>query len=253
MATLKRILEAARLIEPAQPPAPAPAEDADIDAIIRRAAEAETRGSRAPTPSANASGAKAPPPVPTDKTGGQATAPPAEPASPPAIEEGLSFADIYVRQGLAEAAFPIERLQKLVEGLRTLDPTTRRAAITAMDVADETWSMEQVLADADAKVAALRGHQRHLQGGAEALVQHNGERIAALEASRDTRVAELRQQIAALEAQVQDAIGATAADVARLHSESESNKAALQRETQRLDAQIAAIADLAAQFRAPAQ
>ena len=61
------------------------------------------------------------------------------------------------------------------------------------------------------------------------------------------------RQIAALEAQVQDAIGAAAADVTRLHSESESNKAALQRETQRLDAQIAAIADLAAQFRAPAQ
>lgn len=253
MATLKRILEAARLIEPAAPPAAAPAEDADIDAIIRRAAEAETRGSRAPAPSA-----KAPPPVPTQKTGaqtgGQATEPPAEQAAAlPGIEEGLSFADIYARQGLAEAAFPIERLQKLVEGLRTLDPTTRRAAITAMDVADETWSMEQVLADADAKVAALRGHQRHLQGGAEALVQHNGERIAALEASRDTRVADLRRQIAALEAQVQDAIGAAAADVARLHSESESNKAALQRETQRLDAQIAAIADLAAQFRAPAQ
>ena len=254
MATLKRILEAARLIEPAEPPAPAPAEDADIDAIIRRAAEAETRGSRAPAPSAKASSAKAPPPVPTEKTGAPVNEPPAgQAAALPGIEEGLSFADIYARQGLAEAAFPIERLQKLVEGLRTLDPTTRRAAITAMDVADETWSMEQVLADADDEAAALRGHQRHLQGGAEALVQHNGERIDALEASRDTRVAELRRQIAALEAQVQDAIGATAADVARLHSESESNKAALQREAQRLDAQIAAIADLAAQFRAPAQ
>ncbi|MGN6153368.1 MAG: hypothetical protein ACTHOH_15395, partial [Lysobacteraceae bacterium] len=61
MATLKRILEAARLIEPAAPPAAAPAEDADIDAIIRRAAEAETRGARAPAASAKASGAKAPP------------------------------------------------------------------------------------------------------------------------------------------------------------------------------------------------
>ncbi|MGN6153877.1 MAG: hypothetical protein ACTHOH_18015, partial [Lysobacteraceae bacterium] len=204
--------------------------------------------------SAKASGAKAPPPVPDANTSGQAAAPPAgQSAAPPGIEEGLSFADIYVRQGLAEAAFPVERLQKLVDGLRTLDPATRRAAITAMDVADETWSMDQVLADADAKVAALRGHQRHLQGGAEALVQHNAERIAALEADRDTRVADLRRQIAALEAQVQDAIGTAAADVARLHSESESNKAALQRETQRLDAQIAAIADLAAQFRAPAQ
>ena len=44
MATLKKILEAARLIErsDAETSAPAPAGDADIDAIIRRGAEAET-------------------------------------------------------------------------------------------------------------------------------------------------------------------------------------------------------------------
>lgn len=238
MATLKRILEAARLIESTDAPAAAPAEDGDIDAIIRRAAAAESRGARPPAP--------APAPASTDE------AAPAPAEALPGVEEGLSFADIYARQGLAEAAFPVERLQKLVDGLRTLDPTTRRAAITAMDVADETWSMDQVLADADAKIDALRGHQRHLQAGADALVQAHRERIAALESSRDTRVAELRRQIAALEAQVQDAIGATAADVARLLSESESNKAALQRETQRLDAQIAGLQELAAQFRTPA-
>jgi hypothetical protein len=120
----------------------------------------------------------------------------------------------------------------------------------AMDVADETWSMEQVLADADAKVAALRGHQRQLQGTADAIVHANRERIAALESSRDSRVAELRQQIAALEAQIQDAIGTTAADVAKLHSESEANKAALLRETQRIDAHILNLDELTAQFRA---
>ena len=242
MATLKRILEAARLIESADAPPPAPADDGDIDAIIRRAAAAESRGTRA----------SAPPPVPAQAQTPAGEASPAAAEALAGVEEGLAFPDIYARQGLAEAAFPVERLQKLVDGLRTLDPTTRRAAITAMDVADETWSMDQVLADADAKIDALRGHQRHLQAGADALVQHNRERIAELESSRDTRVAELRRQIAALEAQVQDAIGAAAADVARLQSESESNKAALQRETQRLDTQVAGLQDLVAQFRAPA-
>ena len=240
MATLKRILEAARLIESADAPPPAPADDGDIDAIIRRAAAAESRGARAPEQA----------PAPAHAQAAEAARVATEALA--GVEEGLAFPDIYARQGLAEAAFPVERLQKLVDGLRTLDPTTRRAAITAMDVADETWSMDQVLADADAKIDALRGHQRHLQAGADALVQHNRERIAELESSRDTRVAELRRQIAALEAQVQDAIGAAAADVARLQSESESNKAALQRETQRLDTQVAGLQDLVAQFRAPA-
>ena len=235
MASLKKLLEAARLIEPTEGrfEVPATTEDSELDAIIRRAAEADAGPpSRADAP---ADGAE----------------PPAEDAV--GVEEGLSFADIYGRERVAEASFPVERLLKLVEGLRALDPTTRRAAIMAMDVADETWSMEQVLADADAKVAALRGHQRQMQGTADAVVQSNRERIAALESSRDGRVAELRQQIAALEAQIQDAIGTAAADVAKLQSESESNKAALLRETQRIDAHILNLDELVAQFRPPVQ
>ena len=232
MASLKKILEAARLIESSDPqPAPSePAGDSDIDAIIRRAAEAESR-------------ATAPPPMPAARG--------VDAPAAPGVEEGLDFAQIFARQGVVDAGFPVERLIKLVDGLKALDPTTRRAAISAMDVADETWSMDQVLADADAKIAALRGHQRHLQGNADALVQANQARIAELESSRDTRLADLRQQIAVLEAQIQDVVGATAADIARLQSESESNKAALTRETQRLDAQVLSLEELAAQFRGP--
>jgi hypothetical protein len=152
-----------------------------------------------------------------------------------------------------EAQFPVERVLKLVDGLRALDPTTRRAAITAMDVADETWSMDDVLADADAKMAALRGHQRQMQGAADGVVQANRARVAALESSRDDHLADLRQQIAALEAQIQDAVGSSAADVAKLQSESESNKAALLRETQRIDAHILNLEELVAQFRPPAK
>jgi hypothetical protein len=235
MASLKKILEAARLIErsDAETSAPAPAGDADIDAIIRRAAEAEA------APSAR------------EDTPVDAPLHAAEAGEAVGVEEGLSFTDIYLRQSVADAQFPVERLLKLVEGLRALDPTTRRAAIMAMDVADETWSMDQVLADADAKMAALRGHQRQMQGAADGVVQANRERVAALETSRDGRLAELRQQIAGLEAQIQDAVGTTAADVAKLQSESESNKAALMRETQRIDAHILNLQELVAQFRPP--
>ncbi len=239
MASLKKILEAARLIEPTDAPdrAPAPVDESELDAIIRRAAEADAGAPSAPRATDDA----------VD------TAAVAEASRAIGVEEGLSFVDIYARQSVAEASFPVERLLKLVEGLRALDPTTRRAAIMAMDVADETWSMEQVLADADAKMAALRSHQRQMQGAADGVVQANRERVAALESSRDARLAELRQQISALEAQIQDAIGSTAADVAKLQSESESNKAALLRETQRIDAHILNLQELAAQFRPAAK
>ena len=250
MASLKKILEAARLIERTEAPERDSSQrdssqrdsnqrdsgmtgDADIDAIIRRAAQAE-----------------APPPLPDaeDSASSDTNEGACEVVG---VEEGLTFVDIYGRQGVVEAQFPVERLLKLVDGLRALDPTTRRAAITAMDVADETWSMADVLADADAKMAALRAHQRQMQGAADGVVQANRERVAALESSRDGRLAELREQIAALEAQIQEAVGGTAADVAKLQSESESNKAALLRETQRIDAHILNLEELVAHFRPP--
>ena len=234
MASLKKLLEAVRLIEPTEPPvrASAPEEDSELDAIIRRAAQADTGPPLIPRD------ADASVDVDTDDSAGAV-----------GVEEGLSFAEIYARQSVADAQFPVERLLKLIEGLRTLDPATRRAAINAMDIADETWSMAQVLADADAKVAALRGHQRQMQAAADAVVQTNRERVVALESSRDVRLTELRQQMSALEAQIQDAVGTTAADVAKLQSESESNKAALLRETQRIDAHVLNVAELVAQFR----
>jgi hypothetical protein len=237
MATLKKILEAARLIErtdeasAASPSAEgAGIGDDDLDALIRRAA-----GEAAPA------AVKA-----SANTAAETTEAPAPTVS---IEEGLDFAEIFARQGVAVAPFPVERLIKLVEGLRALDPTTRRAAIMAMDVADETWSMDHVLADADAKILALRGHQQALRAIAENTTGANRERIVALETERDMAVASLREQIAALEAQIQDAVGGTAAEVAKLQSQTESGKAALQRETLRLDAQILNLEELAAQFR----
>jgi hypothetical protein len=163
MASLKKILEAARLIEPTDDHArpSASVEDSELDAIIRRAAEADAGA----------------PSTPRDADAAVDTM---EATETVGVEEGLGFVDIYARQSVAEASFPVERLLKLVEGLRALDPTTRRAAIMAMDVADETWSMDQVLADADAKVAALRGHQRQMQGAANGVVQANRERVWAL-------------------------------------------------------------------------
>lgn len=242
MATLKKILEAARLIErtDAEPATPAASSgDDDLDALIRRAAAADAAPSSSRATVSNRAGA--------DRT--EAAAAPPPPETTISIEEGLDLGEIYARQGVAVAAFPVERLMKLVEGLRTLDPTTRRAAITAMDVADETWSMDHVLADADAKVLALRGHQQALKAIAENIGQSNRERIAALETDRDGAVAALREQIAALEAQIQDAVGSVAAEVAKLQSQSESAKAALQRETLRIDATILNLEELVAQFR----
>ncbi|HSY41091.1 MAG TPA: hypothetical protein VLA79_16240, partial [Polyangia bacterium] len=64
------------------------------------------------------------------------------------LAEGVPIDTLYQQANIEQTSFPIERLQKLIDGLRQLDPTTQKAAVLAMDAADDTWTIEGVLKDA---------------------------------------------------------------------------------------------------------
>ena len=64
----------------------------------------------------------------------------------------LNFDDIYANAGVSPSAYPAERLLRLVDGLSAMDQATRLMAIKAMDAADESWTIDDPLADAAAKV-----------------------------------------------------------------------------------------------------
>ena len=89
-----------------------------------------------------------------------ATAPavPAAPITEPATP--LNLDDIYTAHGVGPSLYPAERLLRLVDGLSAMDVATRLMAIQAMDAADESWTIDDPLADAAAKVNALQAHAR---------------------------------------------------------------------------------------------
>lgn len=140
--------------------------------------------------------------------------PPTEPALPTVASSSatsitsvpstgaLDTEAVYANAGIAPAPYPAERLLRLVDGLSAMDPATRLMAIQAMDAADESWSIEDPLADAAAKVGALAGHAAQLQNNLQALENETRAQLEAVAARQDQVVGNIRKQITELEALV---------------------------------------------------
>jgi hypothetical protein len=66
-----------------------------------------------------------------------------------------AFADIFAAAGVPDSPYPAEKLLRLLDGLRAMDAGTRKAAVLAMDAADDNWQIGDCLRDADLKISAL--------------------------------------------------------------------------------------------------
>lgn len=195
--------------------------------------------------------AAAPPPpvpVPADEP---TVAPPTE-AAPPAIGTPLKLDDIYAHAGVPASLYPAERLLRLIEGLSAMDPGTRLMAIKAMDAADESWTIDDPLADAQAKAQALAMHAELLQLNLQALERDTLVRIEAATAKRDKVVGDIRQQMAELDALMNREVARAAQDIA-------GREAQLQAAREHTAGQLASLSqlgqqlqNLSAQFGAPA-
>ncbi len=177
-------------------------------------------------------------------------------ASPPAttvptIGTPLKLDDIYAQAGVPASLYPAERLLRLIEGLSAMDPGTRLMAIKAMDAADESWTIEDPLADAQTKAQALAMHAELLQLNLQALERDTLARIEATTAKRDKVVGDIRQQLSELDALMNREVARAAQDIA-------GQEAQLQAAREHTAGQLASLSqlgqqlqNLSAQFAAP--
>lgn len=194
--------------------------------------------------------AAAPPPPAPAPADDPAAAPPPE-ASMPTIGTPLKLDDIYAKAGVPASLYPAERLLRLIEGLSAMDPGTRLMAIKAMDAADESWTIEDPLADAQTKAQALAMHAELLQLNLQALERDTLARIETVTAKREKVVGDIRQQMSELDALMNREVARAAQDIA-------GQEAQLQAAREHTAGQLASLSqlgqqlqNLSAQFGAP--
>ena len=205
----------------------------EIDKIL--AEEAEREAKSAPKK------AKTPPPPPPVAA---ANAPP----SKAGVEEGRAFGEIYQEAAVPEAPYEAEKLLRVLDGLKAMDPATRKAAVLAMDAADEEWTVADAVLDAQRKIQVL-----------ESRCEVTSQQLAAIKtqaqqdkAARDQYLAEatatIRKNIEELEATLQREIADIAAQKAAIDGNVEAADGASQRELARLRSEIERLKDIPATF-----
>jgi hypothetical protein len=177
---------------------------------------------------------------------------PATPAATVPIGDGtpLNLDEIYANEGVDASIYPAERLLRLIDGLSAMDSGTRLMAIRAMDAADESWTIDDPLADAASKVQALAKYSQRLQSNLQKVEQETRGRLDAVAARQEKVLGDIRKQMAELEALV-------AREQARAAEETAAQEASLQATRDQTARELAQLAQasqrlqgLAAQFGA---
>lgn len=170
---------------------------------------------------------------------------------PPDIEEGTPLEDIYASSGVPATPYPAERLLKVLDGLRAMDATHQRAAVAAMDAADDTWSLEGVLADAAGKVVALRSHLGKLSETVTAAHAKEEFERANLAKEYEALCTTINQQMAELQEALRLATADNANAIKALESHTRDTVSASQREQLRIQVEIDRLDSLSQQLGSP--
>jgi len=144
----------------------------------------------------------APEPAPAAPAAAAAdAAPPAAPISASAeIVEAVPLDQIYADGQVPSCAYPAEQLLRVLGGLKAMDLATRKAAISAMDAADDSWRIEDVLLDAERKIKALQTRKQMLTAQAQAAEAEAAARVRERDAQQQSALDSVRKQIADLQA-----------------------------------------------------
>jgi len=184
-------------------------------------------GKRPPRPK-KAAGKPAPkktPPPPPAKGGGP-------------VQEGVPFGDLYAAEGIPRSPYAAEKLLRLLDGLRAMEPSVRKTAILAMDEADETWTVDDAVVDAQRKIRALQGAQGRLAASTAAGETKAQQDLAAQEKYKEEATATIRKQIEDLEKLLEEELKKVAEERASIHSRLEEQRKAAARESHRLEQEI---------------
>lgn len=168
------------------------------------------------------------------------SAQPADPAPIPGgateVDEGTPLDALYGH--LPASPFSAEKLLRLLDGLKAMDPTTRRTAVLAMDAADDGWTLHDALLDAQRKVEVLqtrRGDLSQTVANAEATADAG---LAAQDEYKAQASETIRTQIADLEALLEQELTKVADEKAAIHGRLQATRDAAAREDARLEAEV---------------
>lgn len=169
-----------------------------------------------------------------------------------AIEEGKSLEDIFALANIPPTAFPAEKLLRLLDGLRAMDASTRKAAVLAMDAADDTWTIADPVTDAQRKMATLEAYKQRLSEQVAGTERSTAAQVGEIKTALERTSGEIRAQIAELERLLEREVAKAAQETTSLEASLRAAREAAAREQRRMDKEIERLSEIPAGFALPA-
>ncbi len=154
------------------------------------------------------------------------------------LATGVPFSDIYSSAGVPASPYSAEMLLRVADGLKELPLPQARAAMDAMDGADDRWTVGDVLLDAERKIGALRTVEGSMDAQRSAAEQQYEASIQAIDSQMAVAEAEIEKQIAELQGLLQEATELATVERATALSELEATRAAASGEVARIQAEV---------------
>jgi hypothetical protein len=221
---------------------------ADEEKAAKRAAPGRAEPRASPPPLRQPGSASAPQ-APSDPAPRSADTPSSAGSS--AIAEGQSFEAMYTGAEVPPSPYPAEKLLKLLDGLRAMDAGTRKAAILAMDAADDAWTIDDVVLDAERKCRTLALGIERVEAQSAAVDDRVKSEVTSLEQYTQQAAETIRRQIAELEALLQDELQKAATRRAELQMETRAAREAAARERARYEQEIERLREIGRIFAPP--
>jgi len=233
--------------------AAAPAGDvdmADIERLLAEDTEALVGGASEAPSSGPASSAPVAPTMVVSPAPGAGPSGPAVGGST-AIAEGRPFSEIYAEAAVQPSAFPAEKMIRVLDGLRAMDPNTRKAAVMAMDMADDAWSVDDSVLDAQRKIQVLQTTTAAMAETVNQAAAKAAADIQAQETYQAQATDSIRKQIADLEALLQEEMSKVAQEKAAIEAGLKATRESFERETARINQEIEKLQEIFRIFATP--
>jgi len=185
-----------------------------------------------------------------------------QPAPPPPIAagdapdvpaEGRPLEELYAAAKVPQSPYPAEQLIKLLDGLRAMEPAVRKAAVLAMDAADDDWTVADAIVDAQRKTQVLQAAQTRLAQSVAAAEQKAQADLQAQEQYKNEATSTIRQQITELETLLEEELKKVSEEKAGIRSQLEEQRKSAARESHRLDQEVRRLAQVPEVFSEAAE
>lgn len=171
------------------------------------------------------------------------------PLSDNEIIESRPIEDIYAAAALPPSPFPAEKLLRLLDGLSAMDAATRKAAVVAMDAADDNWQITDSISDAERKIAVLNSYKQFLAAQLQSAEQQSVSKIEEIRSGLENSSSEIRKQISELEQLLEREVTKSAQQTTSIEAGVRNARELAGSESRRIDTEIGRLLEIPAQFK----